>query len=343
MRAAAAEHGARVVRSLDEARWAAFVGQHPHGTVFHTPQMHRALSETSRHRPDVLAEVDGDGEIRALLTPVTIATLGGPLRSITGRVVAFAGPLAVDGSDGEAAVRRLLTTFRRTVPRSALFVEIRHIFDPGPNRGALAVSGFTLEPHLNFFVDLTAPTDVLWGRLTQSTRRNVAKARREGVTIIEATDEAQVAEGYAVLEDVYRRIQVPLPDRSLFEAAARRLGATGSYRMLLARAQGETIGVLTLLGGNGLITYWYTGTLREHAKLRAGDLLVWHAIEMGHDEGYRSMDFGGAGQPDVPYGVRDFKAKFGGDLVAFGRDLWVPSPTRLRLATAAYRSARRFL
>jgi len=340
---AAATDRARVVRSLDEARWAAFVERHPHGTVFHTPQMHRAFSETARHRPDLLAEVDGGGEIQALFTPVTIATLGGPLRSITGRVVAFAGPLAVDGHDGEAAVQRLLTTFRRTVPRSALFVEIRHIFDPGPNRRALAAAGFTLEPHLNFFVDLTASTDVLWGRLTQSTRRNVTKARREGVTIVEATDEAQIAEGYAVLEDVYRRIQVPLPDRSLFDAAARSLGTNGSYRMLLARAEGRTIGVLTLLGANGLITYWYTGTLREYARLRAGDLLVWHAIEAGHHEGYRTMDFGGAGQPDVPYGVRDFKAKFGGELVAFGRDRLVPSPTRLRLATAAYRSARRFL
>jgi len=35
--------------------------------------------------------------------------------------------------------------------------------------------------------------------------------------------------------------------------------------------------------------------------------------EMGVGNGYRLYDFG-TGRPDVEYGVRDFKAKFGGEL-----------------------------
>ena len=33
----------------------------------------------------------------------------------------------------------------------------------------------------------------------------------------------------------------------------------------------------------------------------------------------RNLIFGGAGKPDKPYGVRDYKLKFGGQLVNWGR------------------------
>ena len=48
-------------------------------------------------------------------------------------------------------------------------------------------------------------------------------------------------------------------------------------------------------------------------------------------------DFGGAGKPDEPYGVRTFKAKYGGELVNYGRYVCVHSRGRLaisRIATA---------
>ena len=126
--------------------------------------------------------------------------------------------------------------------------------------------------------------------------------------------------------DVYSRLRVPLPDQSIFDAAHEVLGPLGRYRMLLAKIDDQTIGVMCLLLYKDVVYYWYTGTLREHAECRAGDLLVWHAIELGHAHGCRLLDFGGAGKPDEPYGVRDFKAKYGGSLVDFGRDTWVPAP-----------------
>ena len=50
-----------------------------------------------------------------------------------------------------------------------------------------------------------------------------------------------------------------------------------------------------------------------------GALLPWKIMEWGHENGYKLFDFGGAGKPNIPYGVRDYKLKFGGDLVNFGR------------------------
>jgi serine/alanine adding enzyme len=70
---------------------------------------------------------------------------------------------------------------------------------------------------------------------------------------------------------------------------------------------------------------------------------VWQAITDGKASGCTTLDFGGAGRPDEPYGVRDFKAKYGGQLVDFGRDVWSSAPVRLRLSRGGYSLARRFL
>ena len=332
-----------VVQALDQERWSGFVEGHPDGSIFHTPEMHRVFAETRHHRPAIWAAVDHVGEIHALMTPVAIATLGGPMRALTTRVVGFAGRLVAPGPDDRYALETLLRAYQRKTSRAPLFTELRNLAHVGHLGPSLVRCGFHHEDHLNFLVDLTPPEEELWQGVTPSARRNVQNALRRGVVVEEAADATEIAAGYEVLRDVYRRIRVPLPDRSLFDAAGRILGPLGRFKLLLARLGDRPIGVLTLLLYKEVVHYWYTGTLREYAKYRAGDLLVWHAIRSGRDGGHRVLEFGGAGRPNEPYGVRDFKAKFGGRLVNFGRDVWVAAPLRLRVSTAGYELVRRLL
>ncbi|MCK5059499.1 MAG: peptidoglycan bridge formation glycyltransferase FemA/FemB family protein, partial [Candidatus Aminicenantes bacterium] len=48
-------------------------------------------------------------------------------------------------------------------------------------------------------------------------------------------------------------------------------------------------------------------------------LATWAAIDYALKKGLRYFDFMGAGKPDQDYGVREFKSKFGGRLVNYGR------------------------
>ncbi len=52
-------------------------------------------------------------------------------------------------------------------------------------------------------------------------------------------------------------------------------------------------------------------------------LATWAAIEYAAANDFKYFDMMGAGKPDEGYGVRDFKAKFGGELVEHGRILRV--------------------
>jgi serine/alanine adding enzyme len=333
----------RVVRSLDVEQWATFVDQHPNGSIFHTPGMHRVFTKTRHCRPAVWATLGGDGEIRALMTPVAIQTLGGPLRAMTSRVVAFGGTLVSRGPCEREALEALLRTYQRASGRTALFTEVRNLAAVDHLAPSLHACGFRHENHLNFLVDLAPSEEQIWRRVAPSARRNVRKARRLGVAIEEVVSPSGIAAGYEVLRHVYHRLRVPLPDRSLFQSAYWILGPLGQFKLLLANLAGRPIGALTLLSYRSVVYYWYTGILREYARYRAGDLLAWHAIQSARAQGYETFDFGGAGRPNEPYGVRDFKAKYGGELVDFGRHVWTPAPLRLRMALVAYAMFRRFL
>ena len=81
----------------------------------------------------------------------------------------------------------------------------------------------------------------------------------------------------------------------------------------------ELIGVRLELCYKGLIYDWYAGSDDQFKNRYPNDFLPFHILFWGKENGFDKFDFGGAGKPDKPYGVREHKLKFGGELVNFGR------------------------
>lgn len=333
----------QVVRHLDEGRWKAFVEGNSRGNVFHTPEMFEVFERAKGCNPSLWATVEDDGRVLALLIPVEITVLGGVLHHLTTRSVAYGSVLCEPGSRGRDALAMLLRAYNHEMRGRSLFTELRNLADLSDLQPALNGNGFVYEEHCNFLVDLARPSTEIWAGVRSNARRNVQKARKLGVVVEEIDDPKAIPAAYALLREVYRRIQVPLPHQSLFESAFEVLHARDMFRVLVAKVDGTGIGVLTLLSYKGVVYYWYTGTLREYSSCRAGDLLVWHALELGSRSGCHTLDFGGGGKPGEDYGVRDFKAKFGGDLVSYGRNTAVHASARLQLSRAGYHLMRRFL
>lgn len=336
----------RVVQELDPERWRAFVDANPRASIFHTPEMHQVFARTEGHTPEVWAALGADGRPLALFNPVQVTVLGGPLRFLTSRAVSYGSVLCAPGSEGKQALDELLRAYERRKKSSVLFTELRNVTELNGLRPVLDARGYGYEGHLNFLIDLTQPEARLWSNIRSNARRNIRKAEAD-VVVEEVTDAADLPAVYTTLKAVYKRIQVPLPDESLFRAAFDVLRPRDMLRILVARAGGAAdapmIGALTLLVYQGVMTYWYTGTLRDYSALRPSDLLVWQGLKLGAGMGCRLFDFGGGGRADEEYGVRDFKAKFGGELVNFGRNVRVHAPRRLALSQAGYQMVRKYL
>jgi CelD/BcsL family acetyltransferase involved in cellulose biosynthesis len=334
----------KIVRQLDETRWREFVDNHPHSQVFHTPEMSQVFARAGKHHPTQWAAVNDDGGVLALLLPVELALLNGPLRPWTTRAVVYGSVLCAPGAESQSALSALLRTYRNEAKSGALFTELRNLSDLSDTQPILRENGFTYSDHLNFLVDTSLPVDAVWNNIHKSARKKIKQAlNRNQLDIEEADDRSQVATCYNILQKTYATAHVPLADRSLFEAAFDVLHAKGMVKFLLGRVRDTYVAASVALLYKDVIYGWYRGFDRSWAEYLPNDVMVWHILKWGAENGYRTFDFGGAGRPDEKYGPRSFKAKFGGRLVNYGRNLCVHAPFRLRMSETAYHVARRFL
>jgi serine/alanine adding enzyme len=326
----------RIVRTLAEEEWRRLVEAHPAGNIFHTPEMFRVFAKTKGHHPTLWATVDDNNCPLALLTPVQITLAGGPFRWVTTRAVVYGGVLCTPDPAGKAALGMLLQAYGQETKASILFTELRNLNELQDIGSVLEDNGFVHEDHLNFVVDLCVPVDEMWNRLDPNARSNVKKARRKGIVVEEAGSSETIQVAYHLLQQVYKRIRVPLTDASLFQAAFDVLQPKNMIKIFMARLEDKYIGTSIVLLYKDVIYGWYAGATQEYSSYKTGDLLNWHVLEWGAQHGFGSFDFGGAGKPDEDYGPRKFKAKFGGTLVNYGRNTRIHAPLFFQISKKAY-------
>ncbi len=335
--------GITIVRTLAEKEWRGLVDEHPASNIFHTPEMFQVFSRATGHHPTLWATIDDDGRVLALLLPVQVALFNGLLRYFSTRAILYGSVLCAPNAQGIEALAKLLDIYKHKRPGASLFTELRNLSDLGAVQPILQDNDFIHKDHLNFLIDLERPAEEIWRSVNGNVRTNVRKARRMGVAVHRVTSLDQVPAAYAVLTQVYEHIQIPLAPLDLFETAFEVLHPQNMIEIFTAQVKDTCIGVAFRLLYKDVIYAWYAGTPRDYASYKANDLLNWHVLEWGAQNGFKHFDFGGAGKPDENYGPRKFKAKFGGTLVNYGRNTCVHAPLRLKLSEKTYHAVRRFL
>jgi hypothetical protein len=331
-----------IVNALPAQTWRHFVQTQPNSNIFHTSEMFQVVAQTPGYTPTLWAATGSDSQVLALLVPVRI-TLSPLLGKLTTRAVSYGSILYEPGPEGLSALRLLLDAYRQHVGRSCLFSELRNISDLAEAQPVLQACGFAYEEYLNYLIDLARPPQVILQSFGSRTRKQIRHGLRLGaVKVHEVTSAADLDQWYSVLGKTYQRAGVPLPPRALFSASLQTLVPKNMARFTTASVDGQTAACSLELLFKDTVYGWYGGMDRQLSKHLPTELLMWHILCWGTENGYRFYDFGGAGQPGVEYGVRDFKAKFGGDLVCYGRNTCVHRPIQLWLAKMGYSISRKW-
>lgn len=335
----------QIVQTLSEENWRSFVENQSEGNIFHTPEMYAVFARTRGCQPQLFAAVDGGGQVLALLTPVLVSLRGGLLRQLMTRSIAYGGVLYAPQHEGKAALAALLRESALKSKREALFIELRNLSTVEPVQDTLSECGYSYENHLNYLIDLTGSPEQVMQNIGARTRKNIRHGLRKGNVIIEQVCRAdQLAAWYALIKKTYFAARVPLADISMFQAAHEVLAPKGMARYYLARIGSTYVAATAELPYKDVIYGWYSGVDRAFASEYPGELLMWEILRWGAENGYKTYDFGGAGKPDEYSGVREFKAKFGGRLVCFGRNTKVLAPFLLhwsKLGYAVYRQVQK--
>ena len=326
-----------IVNTIDENTWREFLSKQDQSNIFHTPEMFRVWNKAKGCSAKLWVALDSSGHVLALFAPVDITLLKGPFHRLTTRSIAYGSVLRVPDEIGKEALVALLRSYSTTPSRQSLFTELRNLTDLSEIQPELCQCGFEFEEHLNFLNDLNCSTEELLQGIGSRTRKNIRRGLRKGnVSVEQLTDRSQLNVWYGLIQKTYRSVGVPLADRSLFEAAYDILIPENMIAFWLARIGTEYVAASAELLFKDVIYGWYGGVDRDYSKEMPGEILMWRILEWGAMNGYKLYDFGGAGKPDEEYGVRDFKAKFGGQLVCFGRNMKIHSPHLLRLSEWGY-------
>ncbi|MBK9637322.1 MAG: peptidoglycan bridge formation glycyltransferase FemA/FemB family protein [Bacteroidetes bacterium] len=101
----------------------------------------------------------------------------------------------------------------------------------------------------------------------------------------------------------------------------------------MIRHEGKIIGgiVCPIFPGKAIYEWYIAGMDKECKDQYPSILSTWAAIAEGQKMGLNHFDFLGAGKPDADYGVRDFKAKFGGELIQYGRYEKIHHPLLMKI------------
>jgi CelD/BcsL family acetyltransferase involved in cellulose biosynthesis len=304
--------------------------------------MVQVFQQAKHHSPLALAAVGAGGEISALLVAVRVQTLPDPLGRVSSRSILYAEPLCSADPRSIDALVSLIAEHDRLVRHTTLFTEVRPLQSPGPERIALERCGYQFLDYLNYVVDVSQPPDTLWQNMQRDARRGVRESERQGFETRSIDSADGVDQLYQLLLMSYGNAGVPLAHRSLFDAAFTTLRAKGQFRIEAVGRHDTPVAMLATLLYKDTALAWYCGTqrLRGFSPL---DYLFWRELLGCHEQGFTVFDMGGAGWPDEPYGVRRYKAKFGGELVHYGRYRKIHSPWRMAVAERAYQFGRKFI
>jgi lipid II:glycine glycyltransferase (peptidoglycan interpeptide bridge formation enzyme) len=334
----------RIVDSLPYDQWMKFVYEHPEGNIFHTPHMMDVFRNADKHYPNLHAAIDErNGNILSLLLSVQVSVFGKLTSRVTSRSIIYGGVLCAGSADGKDSLVPLMNTYNTSVKDRVLFTEIRNVNPTKQSRSKLEKCGYKYQDYLNYLIDLRRPLGEIFKSFSSSCRRNIRKSQRNGILIDEITSKEKLPVFYALLKKTYSGGRVPLADFSLFASAFNNLHFRKMVRFFLARLDDQYVAARVILLFKNQIFDWYAGADDNYLDLYPNELLVHHILSWGSKNGFQSFDFGGAGRPDEKYGVRDFKERFGGQVVNYGRYTNVYSARLYNVSNIGYRLYRKFL
>ncbi len=252
--------------------------------------------------------------------------------TFTSRAIVYGGPIFSAKIEHDEAVQ-LLRLLIADLKEKVIYIEFRNLNDYSNFSAAFEEVGFVYHPHLNFHLDCTDPA-AMKKRMSSSKLRQVKKSLKEGAVIIEAITAEQIAEFYKILLHLYKtKVKTPLPALHFFEE----LWRSSNVKFLLVEYQNEIIGgiVAPILKDKVIYEWFVCGKDGVYKNIYPSILATWAAMEYATENGIARFDFMGAGKPDEDYGVREFKSKFGGELVQHGRYCYVTKPFLYELGKTA--------
>ena len=306
---------------IDRQQWSELVRTSETGTWFQSPEAYDFYASLPDLMDPFVYGIESDGELRAICVGY-VTKERNPIEQFFTRRAIIIGGVVVSANCAKEDIAILLNYIREDLKQKSIYIETRNLNDYSPWKEAFEAAGFAYKPHLNFHVDPAV------NNLSDNRKRQLKKSE---ALVSEATSESEIQAWYKVLAELYRtKVKTPLWPIEFFLEAYRQ----GIAKFLLVKHEGRIIGGSMVVADERTVYEWFECGLNADYKDQYPSVMATYAgIQLAKQSGCSRYDMMGAGEPGVPYGVRDFKAEFGGKLVEHGRFLCVTKPLLYKIGT----------
>ena len=307
---------------IDPQQWSELVQSSPTATWFQTNEAYRFYQSVSGMQAFAYGVAE-EGRLVGVIVGYTTQSTNAIQQYFTKRAIIYGGPL-LDVDISNDALSTLLKTVVQNIALNPIYIETRNFNDYSQWKEIFNINGFNYQKHLDYHINTTS-IELAQRNIGKHRWRYIRLSMRDGAQIVENPTIEQVRAFYTILQDLYRtKVRTPLWSWEFFE----RLYHTEHARYILVELDGQIVGGTACVCLPGKAVYeWYACGLDDcRNDIRPLSVAIWGEMQYAAENGYPLFDFMGAGKPDEPYGVRDFKAEFGGELVEHGRFLCVRKP-----------------
>ena len=310
------------VNQLNSDKFNSLICNHTDGNFFQTVQAFRFFSSIEGYEPLIII-ASQDEEIVGSLLAIIMREKNKIKGYLSRRCIIYGGPI-VKGNDIKIT-QNILQYFDKALAKKVIYSEFRILFDMSLFKSIFEKNGYNFEEHLNFIVDIISVEENR-KNLHASKKRQINLSLKNGAEIIEPRDLSDVESFYSILKDLYKnKVKKPMPDINFFKNF---YNGEDLGKYFLIKHEDKIIGGIMCPIYKDKIYEWFVcGLDGEIKNVYPSVLATWAPIDYAANNGLKYFDFLGAGKPNEDYGVREFKSKFGGQLVNYGRFVKVYNKT----------------
>lgn len=316
----------RILENEKLAEWNSIVAQFPDAAPFHTLEWLTMLEQTY-HLKKLPLGLYRDGKIAGLF-PLLMARkgpfkiLGSPL---TGWGTLYMGPL-IDAELLDETMRAFVGFVKGL---KVDYIEVRF---PQADLVLPSMNGFQKEQVYTYIVKLEGSKDQAWKKLTKTCRKNIRKALRNDVKVVETEDRNWVEDFYPMLQMSYAKTgQMPTKSKEFYYNLWDCMKPTGKLKVFFAEYEGRKIAGHIYLANGNTIYSTASGSYSEYNGVAPNNLIHWHFMDWAVTNGFRKYDMAGKGIPSIDR----FKESFGPDVSSYTK-FHRANSISARLGRAAY-------